>query len=635
MLKHARRCVFLALVAGLLGPLGARAATLDPEKAARYPLKVVLHIGGQRLLTPVFKDTVERELRDSLEAALGDLATVEVVREHPRLQEVLDTGLDKALDNWKDVTNVKTHFVLIDFVDGQYEVQTRQHDGFTGQASPVVRREHTPDRQFVARTATLLVGRDFGLVGTVIEEVNPQTLKVAFRGGGLGLPLDRWVQKDEVMLIVQVSGSPGAMRATREPWAVLRVQDEPKDGVCTCQLFHRHKKKLDTGPGILGYRCLKISTIKAPLRLRLVKAKARALTPESGRQIHVRRLGFGGEDNSKIQGATDADGYFATEKEKEKGEYDNVAFVSILIGNTPKAQIPIPLVDQRVVSVPVDLSTDGDLQITVRRDLWVQQVYESLVVLAALFRDLEASASKPGEQDATLKKAQAGYQGVKEAVDRFLQQREAMVQDAKGQPLELAEGDQRLKELQAGQAKLQSFVAKLEQIATAKNDPKRKALEAQILQGEQLEGDAEVGRAIDLYEQLLKKGDLDESTKKQLGERIGQLKEAWKAKSVKHQTARNFIYDTWPTIEPLKLKPRLKEARDAFDACREVSDLLGPQKLIRATVPHVAKLKELLGSLMPDVNEDDRNTAKQIVEVSEGLNALIKDVSAYLEKAPK
>jgi hypothetical protein len=481
----------------------------------------------------------------------------------------------------------------------------------------------------------LLVGRDFGLVGTVVQEVNPQTLKVAFRGGGLSLPLDRWVQKDEVMIIVQVSGTAGALRAAREPWAVLRVQDEPKDGVCTCQLFHRHKKKLDTGPGIVGYRCLKISTIKAPLRLRLVKAKARALTPESGRQIHVRRHGFAGEDNSKIQGATDADGYFSTEKEKEKGEYDNVAFVSILIGTTPKAQIPIPLVDQRVVSVPVDLSAEGDLQITVRRDLWVQQVYENLVVLAALFRDLEASASKPGEQEATLKKAQAGFQSVKEAVDRFLQQREAMVQDAKGQALDLAEGDQRLKELQAGQAKLQSFVAKLEQIANAKNDPKRREIEAKILQAEQLEGDAEVGKAIAMYEELLKKPMIDDSTAKQINERIGQLKETWKAKSVKHQGARNFIYDVWPTVEPLKLKSRLKEARDAFETCREVGDLLGPQKLVKATVPHVSKLKELLGSLMPDSNDDDRNTAKQIGEVSEGLIALIKDVSAYLEKAQK
>jgi hypothetical protein len=248
-----------------------------------------------------------------------------------------------------------------------------------------------------------------------------------------------------------------------------------------------------------------------------------------------------------------------------------------------------------------------------------------------LFRDLEASASKPGEQDATLKKAQAGYQGVQEALARFQQQREALTQDAKGQPLDLAEGDQRLKELQAGHVKLQSFVVKLEKIVTAKNDPKRKALEAKILQAEQLEGDAEVGRAIELYEQLLGEN-LDDA---KLKDRIQQLKEAWKAKSVKHQAARNFIYETWPTLEPLKLKARLTEARDAFEACREVGDLLGPQKLLKATVPHVGKLKELLGSLMPDVNDDDRNTAKQIAEVSEGLNTLIKDVSAYLEKAPK
>ena len=56
---------------------------------------------------------------------------------------------------------MKIHFVLIDFVHGQYEISARQYDGTTGLASPVVRQAQTGDRLLVAREAALLVYRDF------------------------------------------------------------------------------------------------------------------------------------------------------------------------------------------------------------------------------------------------------------------------------------------------------------------------------------------------------------------------------------------------------------------------------------------------------------------------------------------
>src|SRR5713101_3176280 len=95
--------------------LCGKSFALDPETDKPYELRVVLGVADQRLLTDVFKEQVERELRDGLQAALGDLATVEVVRAHPRLKEVEANGL-QALDAWKDVDGVKTHFVMIDYV---------------------------------------------------------------------------------------------------------------------------------------------------------------------------------------------------------------------------------------------------------------------------------------------------------------------------------------------------------------------------------------------------------------------------------------------------------------------------------------------------------------------------------------
>src|SRR5262249_25375434 len=157
----------------------------------------------------------------------------------------------------------------IDFVNGQYEVQARQYDGLTGQASPVVNRDRTPDRQFVARTAALLIGRDLGAVGTITDKGDEKKVKVTLKGSGLGVPLERLIKKDEVLTLVRIEQAGSGLRAVRVPFALLQVSDEPKDGVCTCKLFNRHPDPLKEGAGVLGFRCLKIHTTQAPLRLRL------------------------------------------------------------------------------------------------------------------------------------------------------------------------------------------------------------------------------------------------------------------------------------------------------------------------------------------------------------------------------
>src|SRR6516165_4768667 len=90
--------------------LGGRAsAALDPETKKPYKLTVVLHVADNRLLTDAFRERVERELREGLQAALGELGDVKVVREHPKLAEVLERGL-RSLDVWNERSGAKTHF---------------------------------------------------------------------------------------------------------------------------------------------------------------------------------------------------------------------------------------------------------------------------------------------------------------------------------------------------------------------------------------------------------------------------------------------------------------------------------------------------------------------------------------------
>jgi hypothetical protein len=601
-------------------------AALDPESDEPYHLQVVLHVAEHRLLTPVFKDQVERELRDGLQAAFGDLAKVEVVRTHPRLKEVLADGL-AALDGWKDVAAGKTHFVLIDYADGRYDIQARQYDGPTALASPVVRRERTPDRQFVARAAALLVNRDFGLAGTVVDQANPERVRVALKGGGLGVPLGPWVQEGEVFAVVQVRRGAGGERAQRVEWALLQVVEKPKDGACVCRLFQRHADALAGGAGVLGYRCLKLGTARGPLHLRLVKARARSLTPpDQSLEVHVRRDGFQGKAHV-YQGVTDADGFFRTDRDPANAAvFDHAAFVSVLSGGEVKAQIPVPIVDERTVVVPVSITADPAADLLVNRDRLVTELNESVLVYTDLFKDLGKAMEKPDGRQPAHDRAQARLQDLQGDLARF-EERLRLLRPSK---LDLAVAEQRVKDLHKFQDDLQRFVAGLEKILKEENDPARKELLAKVEQAKLLEEQAEFDKALGLYEAAWE-GLKDPALRKKLDE----LKEGLKFRDDRHRQAHEFIYLTWPALTPAQLPGRLGEAQQAFAACRDAGDVLRPRKLLRAAIAHAERVNEEALALASEAREDDEKKAKALAEAADGLKKLIQEVSAFLAKEIK
>src|SRR5205823_3034440 len=100
-----------------------------------------------------------------------------------------------------------------------------------------------------------------------------------------------WLKKGDVFAIAQISEGGAGRRSSRERDALLQVTDDPQDGICLCQLWHRYEDPLPTGPGIKGYRCLKLGTTKAGLRLRVV-AKGNLNTPLSARTVQIGADGF-------------------------------------------------------------------------------------------------------------------------------------------------------------------------------------------------------------------------------------------------------------------------------------------------------------------------------------------------------
>ena len=139
----------------------------------------------------------------------------------------------------------------------------------------MVRRDRTRDRGFVAKAAALLIEQDFGLTGTFDAwpaEDKPgedKPVVVQLKGVRLGVPLKRWIKKGDVFAVVKM---PFGNAAPGNPveWALLRVEAAPAgtDSTCVCRPFRRY------GPPAAGagYRCVKLGTISAPLRLRLRQA---------------------------------------------------------------------------------------------------------------------------------------------------------------------------------------------------------------------------------------------------------------------------------------------------------------------------------------------------------------------------
>jgi hypothetical protein len=607
----------LAFLSLVLCPLSLAVAALDPELKRPYQLEVVLDIAKHRLLTPLFADRVEQELRDSLQAILGDLARVTVTRAHPLLKEIREKGLEKALDGYKKISDVKTHFVLIDFEEGEYRIQARQYDGMTGLPSPQVRRAQDVDPRLVVRKASSLVEQDFGLVGTVTS-VDKRIVKLGIRAGDLGLPLERWVKVNEVFAVAAINRGGTGFVSTRLQWALLQVTDPPREGICTCRLYHRLRDESLTGQAVLGYRCLKLGTLtNAPLRLRFLDYKTHAPHPDL--KVHVSGTDFG-EGGKRL--STESNGMVPGTSET----YSHAVFVRVLSGGKTVAQIPVALVSPRTVDCLVSIRPEDEEQgqRQVRRERWLRRIYDSLRASAERVTELN-ELGKEGKRDEALSRARAGLESMANDLKSLKVEGERLKKEG---GLSLTEGEHRLTELAKRHKELEAYVSRVAKILKEETDPGRQKMLGMIEQARLLETQAEFQQALDLYKKVVDEHPKETNVRK----RHDDLKRAWDLRSDNHRKAREYIYKTFPKLsDPAAIVAGIKEATTSFAACRLAGDALTPQKLLRAIDAHAGNLKKRFATLKPEASEDDRKEAETIVAVAAKLKQLHEEVTAYLK----
>jgi hypothetical protein len=559
-----------------------------------------------------------------LQLAFGPLAAVHLVRQHPLLRDALNKGLQPTLDGWSDLSDRMTCFVLIDYAAGEYRVQSRIRDGMTGLPSPAVRQAQTADRRYVAERAAELIVRDFALAGTVTHV--DKDVEVTLRGGGLDVPLARWLKLGEIFALVRITREAGKLRAARIPWAILQVTGEPREGKCRCRLLHRFAEDRLTGePGVLGYRCVRLPTVTGPLRLRLIDAVTFA--PLDGLQVHVRVT----DSDKPREYTTNREGIVTT-----ADTFAHVVQVEVVQGATPLARFPVELVDDRPITCRIKPSALAEAQAPVeyRRDQWVRRLYENLRVASDRVGVLNQLAERSLEK--ARQAADAGLKSMTDEIPSLEVERSELIALAMQHKLTperfLREGDQRLDELRKRKHDLAEFSARLERLV---GSAKTRALSARA---RLLENEAEIEQALAVYDEAiglfkqlkLRKEDEEELAKQEA--HVAALRKAWTVRGPEHAEARAFVYQTWPFLEPAKLSANLAKARQALQTCRKADDHLTLRKLALANLTHATRLQKRLDVLLANDTANNRTEAaligrlfKQLEQLDDELNLVRPD----------
>ncbi|MFO0927661.1 MAG: hypothetical protein U0736_11580 [Gemmataceae bacterium] len=618
-----RACGLLAVA---LLACGAGAAWGASELQEPYRIRVVVHMERHRLLTGVFREQVARELHDGMQAALGEAAHVEVTDSHPQLVDIRKRGLTRSLDGYRDRSGELLFFALVAFTGSEYEIRTRGYNGLVGLPSPVVRRGSTADRPFVARTAALLLERDLGLTGIVVSEPDGQRqVRVELRGGDLGVDFGRWVKKDELFALVRQEGTAAGVAI---PAAVLQVVDPPRGGMCRCHLFSRFRLA-----SVTGLRCVLLGTRAAPLRLRLLQEKPGGGTEplRTAVTLQVRRHGFEGEDSSRLLVNARPGRDIDTSRDGPKGVFNRIAFVSVLTGETLRARIPVPLVDdsQQVLVLPAT-NEEGDLIAFRVRSLF-QNVINASAVQFELFEEINALTVKPERRGEALAKVRQTLQRLQQDHTQLMSEYEEVRKEVEKLPpaerMDLAPVVKRLQVLKSGEAALLRTTAQLEKIEKEENDPKRKEWMIQLERARLLEKEGEIEQAIAIYEKAP-----EAFRTKDIQQHLAELKKLWEPRDDAHRAARLFIYEAWPALDTAGLKARIAEAHKALAVCKAHDDFLGAARLLRGSEKHAQRILKELNELKPDVNIDDEKPARLIQELIPELRKLDTDARAFLAK---
>lgn len=335
----------------ILVALAPAARALDAEATTPYRWRVLIQFDPHPLVTPGYRTQVTRELSAALTPLVEGVGTVAVIPiedapADPFAQLVKKSGFAAFADpSTRTITGDKTHLLAVSVAGGGVKLRVRGLDGSSGLVTPGGREATEREFAQVGRAAGLLVGREFGPVGTLdLADPAAERVQVRFRAGGLP-GFDRHVRAGDVfaLSLIRETGA-GTFGLPRE-LTLLRAEADARGGRAECRVLTAFGEPFRTGRGVLGFRCVKLATTTAPLTVRLLDPAGKPPPPGNLIQVRASDIDFLPRSDGRDRLTSEA-GVYRTGRPLR-----GVACVVISVGTVGEERFPIPVTGPGPVTV--------------------------------------------------------------------------------------------------------------------------------------------------------------------------------------------------------------------------------------------------------------------------------------------
>ncbi len=603
-------------IAALLAILvtAAPAAALDAEAARPYRWRVVVRFDAHPLFTADYRARVVKDLAAALAPLVSGVGAVDVA-EAAGADDAFGRALaEKGFAAFDDprfrdrsgtrsqfpLTPTKVHLLRVSVAaGGGIDLSARQLDGLSGLATPAVRAMRAGGFETVARTAGLLVGREFGPAGTFDPDpTRPDEVTVRFQGGSLP-GFDRLVSSGDVLAVSVVRrGADGALVGVPFDGTLLRVEGPARGGEARCRVLTRYARPFPVGPAVVGLRCVKLATVQATVEVRVVDPAGNP--PPAGTLIQVRGSDVDflprsdGRDRLEFRGGA----FFSPRPLR------GVACLVVSVGTVGEERFPVPVTGTGLVVIKYEADAAKQRLALVERarDDLRNRVIDAKAAGTSLTRELTRmiDASKNPEALDRATKGLEALAATDAALGRELEAFKKLAGADKPATDAAAQLAQEIAGLGAIRPDIESRAAELRAVIAKSSDPRqfekefrRKDLAARVRAALAL---GEVPDAIELLDQLFA---LTADAK--LNEQKAKLAEEWKPRSPEHARARDYVLGPWRLVAKLEDFPGAAEKlADAAKVLTAADDRYGLRNLIGAIEGAYGRLKEISDGLKPE-----------------------------------
>ena len=625
----------LAAVLLLAAPVAAQPSA---AVASPYSWRVRVQFEPHALMPASYRAGVVAELAGALKSGFPGVGTitVEELAAAPTGDALAAAFLARgfpALDGseFRELTGVKTHFVTVRVVGRRVELSARQHDGTAGIAPPA-RPAVTSDFASAARRLSLLVGQDFGPVGTIElvgSEADDREVTVTVQGG-THPAVAKLITPGQVFAASAVWPVRRSDKFTARPreWTLLRAETSIEAGKVRCKVLSHYAAPFPLGRGVKTYRCLLLTTTAAEVAVRLVDPAGNP--PPAGTLIQVRAsdLDFlprsDGRDRLEYKA-----GVFVS-----KTPLRNVACVVVNLGTAQEERFPVPVTGRDPIAVRFqpDAKAAALAEYELAREAFRGRVLELRLAHDSLLKDA-------GQLILDGKNAQA-LGAIKQALDNFAAQDAALTAElasvaklAATVPSAQAEQGglaQSLAQAKSARPQLKEKLDELQRAASNTNDPAKfdREFRAKELAGRvrALLQSGEVPDAITYLDQLI---ELTKDPKAR--EQKARILAEYEPKSPEQTRAREYLAGPFRQLAALGEFPTaVEKAKDAASTLIRAGDRYGLRLALTALDSAYSRLADVVVAL-DQSNAKDRADAERVREFTKALRGIEAEVRAKLK----